>query len=271
MAVALVTFFTFDALAFPMATGVFFILLGAVGSMCRFYPKAQRAAASRPRGRAVVPAIYSAASVLIAIGSLVAINTARHVSPQYQAVGRIVLAGQPGVEGNVYLRSRYLGDFAQLLQRSITSAAGHEQIASAGGTASYEVGVGEGSLNPGTDIVGSGGVLTVESRSPSASDALTTTNAVMASITRDLTDWQESSGVTAQNSIRVQAAFPPSGAAPLPISARRAEVAYSLLVLWLGCIFARRFAKRFRLASVDSPDGDFADDRAALVTAAPRE
>jgi O-antigen ligase len=269
MAVALVTFFTFDAMAFPMATGVFFIVLGAIGALLRIHPSPPSVVARPVRARWVAPAIYSMSTLAVAIVCVGGLNVIRHTAPQYEATGRVVLSGEAGYGGNVYLRSRYLGDFAQLLQRSATSTATREKIASAGNTAFYEVAVGDGSLNPGTDLGGTGGVLTVASTSASPVEALNTANAVMATISHDLQQWQTDAGVSQQNFIRVQASFPPTGSVQLPDSIRRAQVAYIALIVWLGYMLARGLARRFA-ASGQSPVGERVHEQQPIIAAAAR-
>jgi hypothetical protein len=206
------------------------------------------------------------AVAIVCVGGL---NVIRHTAPQYEATGRVVLSGEAGYGGNVYLRSRYLGDFAQLLQRSATSTATREKIASAGNTAFYEVAVGDGSLNPGTDLGGTGGVLTVASTSASPVEALNTANAVMATISHDLQQWQTDAGVSQQNFIRVQASFPPTGSVQLPDSIRRAQVAYIALIVWLGYMLARGLARRFA-ASGQSPVGERVHEQQPIIAAAAR-
>lgn len=269
MAVALVTFFTFDALAFPMATGVFFIVLGAIGALIRVHPSPRPVAVRRERPRWLPAAIYSASGVAVVIACVVGVNSFRHTTPQYEAMGRVVLTGEAGYGGNVYLRSRYLGDFAQLLQRSVTSTSAREQIASDGNAASFEVAVGDGSLNPGTDLGGTGGVLTVASTSTSPTAALKTTNAVIETISRNLLQWQTAASVNQQNLIRIQVTFPPTGSGLLLDSVRRAEVAYVALVLWLGCMLARGAIRKF------APDGqvlprEYVVEQQPVVAAAAR-
>ena len=279
MAVALVTFFTFDAFAFPMATGVMFILLGAVGALGGLYLTNPSTASSLhttadapPAKRLTGIAIRATAWGLVLLALVSTLTSIRRAPPQFESLGRVVLAGPAGPNANVFDNSRYLGDFATVLQRSITGADTRLKFEQAGLDVNYNMAIGIGSLAPGTDIVGSGGVISVNDISSSPALAYATCNALVTLITADLTNWQNAVSVPADQRIHIQLSFPPQLPGELQDSRKRAEIVSVIVALCIGLGLQRllsfwlrrapRAPRRRALLEPPSPSMAFAADAA---------
>jgi len=220
MMVALVTFFTFDAFAFPMCMGVFFVLVGAIGCL------AQQAAAQAlrwPTGTSSLRTIGETSSRsawrsrgrwrlvgggFAALVFLLGVNHLDSVEPHYQAIGSLKLSSPPFPGKNVYQYTLYLGELPQLLARNLTGD-DTRRLLSSEGYPRYEVAVGNGSLEPGTDIVGTGSVLHISTIATSRSLAVATTEAVMKRATATLATWQERAGARADAIVSVQTSVGP--------------------------------------------------------------
>jgi hypothetical protein len=246
MAVALVTFFTFDAFAFPMATGVMFILLGAVGALGGLYltnsstvPSRIAAADVAPTKRLTAIAIRATAWGLVLLALVSTLTSVRRTAPQFESLGRMVLAGPAGPNANVFDNSRYLGDFAAVLQRSVAGPDTQLKFKQAGLDDNYNIAIGTGSLAPGTDIVGTGAVISVNDISSSPALASATCNAVLALLTADLVNWQNAVAVPVDQRIHIQLSFPPPAPVELADSRKRAEVVSVVVALCVGLALQR--------------------------------
>lgn len=257
MVTALITFFTFDAFAFPMVTSVLFLLLGGIGALTRCVPATppsdamERKAGGQQHG---VPSVRSGShgrsrppvlhrrlllrSCAFGVALVVLVLGARWIDrtpAKYSATASLVLAGGPPtatLATALFTKPRYLGDFPALLATAVTSPAERMAIAAAGHRGTYEVAVGDGSLEPGTDVAGSGNLLRVGVTADSPGQALGTLDTVVDTIHATLRAWQQHYAVATYAQVRVQAEYLPVAAvAELP-SRHRALAVLAFLVVW---------------------------------------
>jgi len=221
MMVALATFFTFDAFAFPMCMGVFFVLVGAIACLAQqqAVAKAHRWSARTSSNRTVGETSSRSAwrsrgrwrlvgTGFAALVFLLGVNHLDSIEPHYQAIGSLKLSSPPFPGKNVYQYTLYLGELPQLLARNLTGD-DTRRLLSSEGYPRYEVAVGNGSLEPGTDIVGTGSVLHISTIATSRSLAAATTEAVMKRATATLASWQDRVGARADAIVSVQTSVGP--------------------------------------------------------------
>jgi hypothetical protein len=191
-AVAAVSLYTFDGFGFPMFSGVLFLILGALGCLWRLEIGERLAAPDvvrRAHGR-----VAAAALGVLIVGVLgIGIHLAGKPRGEYVVLARVPVYGLPPYAGNPLVNRAGPQAVVQQLQSSATSAATRQQLAERGyGT--YEVAIGNGSLEHDTDVVGLGSTLTVAATSNSPERASATASAVTAAISTTLRDWQLSAG-----------------------------------------------------------------------------
>lgn len=191
-AVAAVSMYTFDGFGFPMFSGVLFVLLGALGCLWRLEIGESLVAphvVRRAHGR-----LFAAVLSVLTLGVLaIGIHLAGSPRGEYVVLARVPVYGQPPYGGNPLVNSAGPQDVVQQLQRSATSPATRQRLAERGyGT--YEVAIGNGSLEHDTDVVGLGSTLTVAATSTSPEGASATAAAVTADISSTLREWQISAG-----------------------------------------------------------------------------
>jgi O-antigen ligase len=189
-AVALSTFATFDAFSFPMATGIFFVIIGSISCLWRLERAPSVASVQAvPRRDTMVLSVQlmiGAAWLLVFAFALLLI---RQVPPKYQAIGIIHLSGETATTANVYQSGPFLGDVPRLLVVAATGPDTRRKL-SAEGHGQYEVVLGGGSLEPGTEDLGQGNLLEIGATAENPDAALATAKAVMQDITETLARWQ---------------------------------------------------------------------------------
>lgn len=261
MVTALVTFFTFDAMAFPMVMGVLFILFGCQGSLTRIavgqtvmhgaglvsaipqHGGARHAARIRSRLLLTRLLVGGLAVLTLAFGTLAIDRT----PARYAATGSLVLAGAPpaaSLAAILYTSPRYLGDFPTMLAESVESPSERLLLRSMGHTGLYEIAVGNGSLEPQTDVVGSGELMRVGVTADTPEQALGTMNAVIQRIEGTMRAWQVKYDVKPDAAVRVQAAFLPSSAVAEKPSRHRADGILFVLVFWSWWLVDRAIRRR---------------------------
>lgn len=275
MIAALVTFFTFDAFAFPMVTAVLFLLLGALGALSRLVPSPMTVTAgvdapdavprsAWPRHRQVryarrllfVPRVVAArigAGILALLALLGGVNWIHHAPVRYSATASLVLAGGPPtatLATTLFASPRYLGDFPTMLAESLTSQSQRSALVASGHRGDYEVAVGNGSLEPATDVTGSGNLMRIGVTAGTPEQALGTLTAVVDAAHATLRAWQQRYAVATDALVRVQAQYlPVSAVADVPHRSRALAV-MAFLVFW-GWLtldgFLRRRYRPYRL------------------------
>lgn len=259
MVAAFITFFTFDALSFPMVTSVLFILLGALGALRHLVPPRVPAPVYRSRSwisrwndlwksrraQRASRGVLAAAMLVIVVAALAMFG---RTQPSYGVTGSILLtggAGTPAAVANPYAGGgRYLGDFPALLARSLTSEPQRAALRAQGYTANYEIAIGSGSLEPGTDVIGTGDVVQIHADASRPEQALGTFNVVVTQFKSRLSEWQEQYKVAPGALIRIQTSFLPTFASVEPPSTHRAQAATLALMLGLWFVIDARLRRR---------------------------
>ncbi len=248
-------FYSFDAFSYPMCTGVFFIVLGAISCLWRQQFPVQfwafRARGTERRRRFVAKTSIALVAVLGVLGGL---HLARGVPPTYEALGTVELSNKPVPDKNIFYTPLYLGDVAALVSDTVKSTATRERFAAEGFSARYEIARGDGSLMPVTDVMGTGDVLRIASRSQDPELATRTTQHAMDEIEILLTQWQTAANANPNLYVHAQVSIGPD-TYPLSLSKRRSEVMIVLLGI-LFCVASWRVvdlrARRSRLASAST-------------------
>ena len=200
--IALLMFSTFDAFSFPMAMGVFFVLVGLTGAAHRAMvdpvpAPVDRSVRLRWGGRLVVGAVVL---VILAVGAL----SLRAAQPAYDARGSLALAVPPVDGQNIYWGKLDIGGVSDVVERVVTSDATRRELRAAG-FGSYQVALGVGSLAPWTEVHGSGDVVSISAVSTDPGAAAATTTAVLREIEDELARLQ--SGITPRYQVAVVDSF----------------------------------------------------------------
>lgn len=199
----LVLSLTFDSFAFPMAFGTLSLMLGVSGAVWRLHQADTRSAKARkrmlpplsPRRRAWVGVAVVA---ILAIGAL-SIQSAR---PSYEATGSIVLLGPPDGGNNLRDVKIDIPGVSDLMSTIMGSAEMRELLAD-DAVDDYAVGVGDGSLGPLTDRIGSGERMRIAARSSTEADALRDATRVREELGKQLAEIQYNRGIPSVLKVRL--------------------------------------------------------------------
>jgi hypothetical protein len=247
-AVAVVSFFTFDAFGFPMLSGMLFLLLGCLGALWRLEignRQPERVLIKREHARPVVVVC----AVVVAGLFLSGVMLVRSAAPEFRAQARLPLYGPPNAGGNKLQGGPSPDNMAQLLQLAATGPETRSRLAALGIT-HYEVAIGSGSLATDTDLMGLGNTLVVGATGSSAEQAVQRTRAVALEINSELASWQQEAEVPQGNTITVSRTELPSSAEMVTPSRSRAELALLVLAIALFAGVKRVFTQRCVIASV---------------------
>ncbi len=166
LAVPLLTLVTFDGLAFPMAAGITFLLLGATSALWRLGLGSAHPHRVPADLRLWVP---RTAAVAVAAAALLVPHQAwllsQHTRYQAEAVVLVEIPTPRGV--NPYLKSGRAEKATGLLHLLVDGPETRERLASRVSGADYGIAVGAGSVQRGTDVVKSASSLTIRVTSAS--------------------------------------------------------------------------------------------------------
>lgn len=241
---AFVLAFTFDYFGFPMAFGMLCIVLGASGAIWRI----QRDERGVPASKAVRFGrmdIFVALVALVALGvSLVAGTFAlRDARSESEARGSLLLivpksAGENSFDGSFDIRGT-----SDLLLFVMESQKVRDSLAAVG-AGDYSIALGSGSLAVGTDVLGSGNLVTIEGRGPDERSALRTETLVRTQLVSQLARLQSSKGIPRELKVVADRSFAepqvfqvsPSRAAGMVAVIASSLLAAGLLMLGISAI-----------------------------------
>ena len=230
VAVAVVTFATFDAVAFPMCMGVTFVIIGSIGCLWRLTSQPEVAAPAAGRvpvaGRGALRVLAAALTLAAVAGAFQFVTADR---TKFQAIGTVSLSSASSPVHNPYQRAPFLGDLPLVLRTAITGPASRAGFAAAG-DAGYEVNIGTASVAPYTDQAGTGNLMRVSSVADSADLAAHTAQAVIDGMVSQLAAWQDAAGVPRPADIRISETTTPTA---VPISGRKVRAEAMLIALAL--------------------------------------
>lgn len=253
IAVALVTFVTFDALGFRMCAGVTFLLLGCCGAQWRLHRaevavgKANVATrASRSSRRVFVRRLITVPVVGLIAAAVV--TQVRHAPDQYQAVGATVLVADPQPGNNPYLESPDVTAVTYALHQVLASDQTRAAMAAHGLASDYTIAETGGSLATGTDVDGRGPSLSFAVTSENPNVAVATIDQLIDAVGAQLATWQEAADVPDTRMVRSLVLSRPQSAVWVHGSEKRALIGIVALSI-VGWILLDRLAARV-LASV---------------------
>ncbi|MGX7678030.1 O-antigen ligase family protein [Jatrophihabitans sp. DSM 45814] len=252
---------TFDTFGFSMASGMIFLLIGAVGALWSIQPRrAPRPYFSAAQYRRVT-ASAAACILLLAAAAGYSVQSAK---PQYQAYGTILLV-PPAVGQNTAYAATGRADYAaSVLHDVMTSQPIRAQIGDA--TTGYQVALEGGSLAGGTDVIGTGGP---SLRIVATGTDAESTNAVLAKVILqsqlEMHDLQTNYGIDAATAIKVEV-LQQTGAFPVYGKPKRAKLGLLLLFATLA-LATRSLINLRRPASAFTSVGGEPPPRRELVGA----
>ncbi|HEX8497275.1 MAG TPA: O-antigen ligase family protein, partial [Actinomycetales bacterium] len=242
LAVPLVTFVTFDGLAFPMAAGMTFLLLGATSALWRL-ERGKRALSTAPASRRdwVPRAVTAAALAALLLEPYQVWLLTQHTRYRADAAILIEIPQPQGV--NPYLKAGRAELATGVLRLVLDGPQARDRLREAVPDADYGIAVGNGSLERGTDVVKSASSLTlrVTSRSPARAEALR--SAFLEEMQSELRRLQEQAGVPAS----VQLVARPLGQpAVQQVQGSLSRGAVAMVLVWglVACAVASRLRRR---------------------------
>ena len=242
VAVIAVNAATFDALGFAMCAGTLFVLVGAVGTLWALdagpVPVSKSAQAARLRW----PRWEMAVAVFLALcvsWSGISILVSR---PAYNAYQTVVLA-TPQPQFTAYQATGDAGLAASVLHDVMTSTTVRRSLGSTPGT--FEIAVGGGSLEHGTDVFGVGPILKVRTIASTPQESDNMMGIVSAQMSRQLADMQARVGVPAAVALHIQTvqSTPAFGVRGSPT---RALAGFVILLTLAGAVAGRAILRRRR-------------------------
>ena len=245
---ALLASATFDALSFPIFAGVLFLCFG----LCGAYARLMTEASGLPMPTRVPVArnlrVRVAASfICVALGA-VAVEYVVSLPTVWESNSTVILAPVNYPAAIRFQGTNDTNDLADILQQSVVSSDTRDQIRATGATADYNVALGSGSLEYGTDVLGDGSLMHIQTSSTDSTQALRTDPAVVSAIEDRLAQLQDSANVDA--SVRVVVVNTNVSAVyALKAGGSRAYLAIAGLVLafsWLSWTVTERWLARRR-------------------------
>ena len=235
-----VLFATFDFFGFPMAMGTFSILIGAAGASWHIHRGAHprgvaRTSADVRRPRRAMRhrlgrgdwTVVAAVSLVVLLTGVGAISAAQD---SYEAKGSIVV-GLPAARGqNTYDSKIDAPGMSDVLVFVMESAAVQQGLREDGVT-DYTVAVGDGSLEPFTEVDGTGPMIWISARATSADGATAAARTVKDEVTRQLSLLQTGRGIPPGLRVVVGDAFIEPDVVPRSVETRGAVLALTILVL----------------------------------------
>ncbi len=203
-AVPIINLATFDGLGFAMCAGFIFLDAGLCGALWRLTreqyetePVARRARAARAPRRAV-QAVAVLLAVIIAGGVAQKVH---HAPGRFYARGTLQLTN-PTVRG---VNGLFAPADAQVLMETVVAKLDDQttkdQLVQAGFGAEFRIAIGDGSLQRGTDLTGTGPLLNVLAVSSSDPAAVHTRDGVMAKAEQLLSETQDEAHTIAKRKI----------------------------------------------------------------------
>ena len=226
---ALVSSGTFDSLSFPMFSGLLFMIFGLTGAYARLMQQENPARTRtrpppRPNWRLRWVTI-SGFAVLGAYGML----QIHALPPSWISSTAVVVSPDVKVPLNGGLGTTKI---AQILTETVTSEDTRNDMRAKGYLAEYGVAQGQGSLEPGTDVVGDGPLLRIQATSTNPQQAEKTAVAVFRDINWTLARLQRDADVKT-TTISAVLSYPSNSFKPIPVNVggKRAYAAIGLLVI----------------------------------------
>ena len=228
---ALVSAFTFDSLSFPMFAGIFFLVLGLCGGYASLM--AQEAGATeyfapRPRRKNTRLRYATTAGVAI-IGAMVALQI-RATPPTWVSSAAVVIT-----PANYSSAIRFQGPVdtskvATFLPAIITSDEVKASLVKRGFKAEYTIAQGAGSLKVGTDVLGVGPLLHIQTESHDPTQASATMGAVIEQIGTELADMQDQIHIAPSIQVIAEQTSKPAPPVAAYVGGKRMYAAILLLI-----------------------------------------
>jgi hypothetical protein len=263
---------TFDALGFPMAAGVIFLLIGATGALWAIHvraaplvesqtptPTSSSAPQNVPGASARTVLLRSAVGLLV-VGVLVSFIDIHGAKPSYQAQATVIAAPAADAGSVNYLNSQDLKYAVSALRDVMMSQRERETLA-ARGAPNYEVAFDDGSLVMGTDNIGNlSATLHLIVDAPDRQSATVALNAVINETDNEFQTMQTRSGVTADllvpmTLLQAQTAYPVYG------RPSRAYAGLVVIALLLSIALYQLFGRRRRFGDTLAAGDSYVEDR----------
>ena len=196
LAVPLVSFVTFDGLAFPMCAGITFLLLGAVASLWRMDLRRRvpaEAVVDRPL-EAWLPRTLVVEVVLLAM-LVPFVSWVSSGSTNYEADGTVLVDVPRPAGGNLYLGVGSADLAASILQTVLVGPGVRADLDARFPDTDYGVSVGYGSLERDSDVIRSSSQLRLRAVAPTAAQADSLRTALLDEASTQLTRMQRQAGV----------------------------------------------------------------------------
>ena len=253
VAVITVNAATFDAFGFSMCVGTLFVLIGLVAALWVQQTKAvSTSGESRsirlPWRREPVPVpAWPARSVVFAVALLLCLASARgevtRAAADYRATATVFLAPPQGPAGRSAQNTGRTGPATSILHDVMMADPVRGRLLSA--DARFELAVGDGSVEEGTDIIGYGPTLRIRTVASTASRADAELERVITEMSVQLTAMQDKVGVPRSEAITLNT-VQKNDAHKVAGRRSRALAGFALLVGLLSAIGWRTFG-RYRL------------------------
>lgn len=248
--------FTFDSFGFPMAFGIQCLMFGAVGAFWRFQRSGSPGSADdrlplARLSRRWTAIVVAAVLAVLAVGGL-ATRTAR---PSFEATGTIVFLAPPDGP-NKFDDKIDIPGVSELMGVIMASPNVRARLAE-DSVADYAVAVGDGSLGPRTDVIGSGELMRIAARSASAEDALRDAGVVRRELGDQLDLIQNGRGIPSALKVRLDGSLANIEVyqRPVRIPAAAAGTVGVALICAAGLITAGRRLPGWRLRRAASSEG----------------
>lgn len=233
--VSVVIFFTFDALGFPMAAGMFTVVVGAAGALWRSFQGEQHelmaSAAPSLDVRLVSIRNITLVAVLMMTFAVGAVGIIRSRDVYEATVSFVVRVGNRDAP-NIYDERSSTFAVPNLLGRVMASQSVADELAGQG-VMYYTTAVGTGSLAPFTDVVGDGDLMTFATRAESGNGATKNAGIVLAKMRQELDALQSSQAADVQPRILLADVKGPN-IYPVVVHKPAALIAYMLFCAMLG-------------------------------------
>lgn len=248
--------FTFDSFGFPMAFGIQCLMFGAVGAFWRFQRSGSPDSAEdrRPLARLSPRWTTAVVTVVLAVFAIGALAT-RTARPSFEATGTIVFLAPPAGP-NKYDDKVDIPGVSELLGVIMASPDVRFGLAEES-VADYAIAVGDGSLGPRTDVVGSGELMRIAARSASGEDALRDAGVVRRELGDQLDLIQNNRGIPSELKVRLDGSLANIEVyqRPIRVSAAAAGTVTVALICAAALVAAGRRLPGWRLRRATSPEG----------------
>lgn len=227
-----VTFATFDGLSFPICSSLLFVLIGCVGALHRLEQPPDEAWRQKTLdGGSARQSARLAAAVAAAVvaAGLVWLWPVVGRGTQYYASGAVLLSPD-NYKANPYSYGLNVNALSELVARVVDSDDTRMKLSRDGARADYEVAIGLGSLQPGTDRLGLGPVVRFQAHAADPAMASRTRDALRGRVDTTLASLQSRAGAPRSTWIIAYDVVPPD-AEPSAAVGRRSRALVLLLLL----------------------------------------